>query len=113
MRQQSSDKKEPTLLEEPDRFLVEVAGDVRDRTGDIVEGAVSFARREPKEALIWALAAGYVLRILPLTRIVRFFLVVALGLVKPLSFFFGAIKTYQQLSRLMGGSARSREKAAP
>jgi hypothetical protein len=51
--------------------------------------AVDFARRDPEKALLWALAAGYVLRLLPITRIVGLALTMVELAWKPAVLFFG------------------------
>jgi len=51
--------------------------------------AVDFARRDPEKALLWAVAAGYVLRLLPITRILGLVLSVLQLAWMPVALFFG------------------------
>ena len=51
--------------------------------------AVGFAQRSPEKALLWAVAAGYVLRLLPITRIVSLALTLLQVAWKPAALIFG------------------------
>lgn len=53
------------------------------------EEAVDFAQREPEKALLWAVAAGYGLRLLPITRIVGLALTAVQLTWKPAALYFG------------------------
>jgi len=58
--------------------------------------AVSYTQREPEKALLSALAAGYVLRLLPLAGIVKMFIRLSLALLKPAAFIYGGAKLWQK-----------------
>ena len=73
------------LLAEPDRLLDNAIGKVRDNVDQMRKDAVSYLRREPEKALLSALAAGYVLRSLPVLPIVGLLARVTVGVVKPLA----------------------------
>ena len=57
----------------------------------------AFARRQPEKALLSALAAGYVLRMLPLMGLARFFIRFALCLLKPAAFIYGGAKLWEKV----------------
>ncbi len=59
----------------------------------------SYVREEPLKAVVYAAAAGYVLRILPVGAMVRSFIRVALFAVKPAALVYGAAKAYEVLTR--------------
>lgn len=72
-------------------------GDVKSAVKDRLYDAENYVREEPLQAVAYAAAAGYVLRILPLGAIVRSLVKLSLTAVKPLAFLYGAAKTYEIL----------------
>jgi hypothetical protein len=69
-----------------------------DRAGDAtrkqIRRAEVYTRESPASAIFIAAATGYVLRSLPLFALARLFLRVALVLVRPFIFLFGAASLY-------------------
>ena len=83
---------QPQFLAEPERFLDDAIGKVRENVDQFRKDAVSFVKREPEKALLSALAAGYVLRTLPVLPIVGLLARVTVGVVKPLALSYLAAK---------------------
>ncbi|MDZ4401170.1 hypothetical protein [Prosthecobacter sp.] len=54
-----------------------------------IDQTVAYAHDNPDKALLYALAAGYVLRTLPVTRVLGSVLRVALPLIKPAALCYG------------------------
>lgn len=69
-----------------------LAADLRQRTENLV-------RDEPAKALGLAALAGLLLTILPVGRLLRGLLRLALALAKPALFIFGAMKLYEQFDK--------------
>lgn len=84
-----------SALRDPDRFLQGVATTARADFDRCLGDAAAFARKEPEKALLSALAVGYVLRILPITSIVRLFFRFVLALLKPAIFIYGGAKLWR------------------
>ena len=69
---------------------------LRQRTEDYV-------RDEPTKAVGIALAAGIILTIFPIFRILAGILRLALSLAKPAMLIFGAMKLYEEINKRNGG----------
>ena len=73
--------------------VIEVAlTEVRTTTQRVIDQTVAYAHDHPDKALVYALATGYVLRTLPVTRVLGGILRVALPLIKPAALFYGISK---------------------
>ncbi len=71
--------------------------------------AVEFARREPEKALLWAVAAGYILRLLPILRIVDLALTAVRVAWKPAALFFGGRALWARMQEGSPGSNARKE----
>ncbi|HBJ83009.1 MAG TPA: hypothetical protein DDZ88_03865 [Verrucomicrobiales bacterium] len=70
----------------------EVLTQARTTTRRAVDHAVAYAHDHPDKALLYALATGYVMRTLPVTRVLGGVLRVALPLIKPAAICYGISK---------------------
>jgi hypothetical protein len=86
---------EPTLTQ-PDRFVQETLAEARAQMDRCVTDITSYAQRSPEKALLSALAGGYLLRMLPVTRILGGAIRLGLTLLKPAAFIYGAAKVWQK-----------------
>lgn len=86
-----------SALKEPDRFVQETIAAARAGLDRCVADANDYVRTEPVKALATAAAAGFVLRILPVTRIVNTLLHVTLALLKPAALVYGGAKVWQKM----------------
>jgi hypothetical protein len=77
---------------EPDRFVDDAIEKFRVNAQQLRSDAVSYVKREPQKALLSALAAGYVLRTLPVLPIVGLLARVTVGAFKPLALLYLAAK---------------------
>jgi hypothetical protein len=106
--QNSGPKPRPAVaaaLCDPERFIQETATAVRASFCHRVEDVKDYARQQPEKALLSALAAGYVLRGLPVFRIGSTFLRILVTLAKPVGIVYGAAKVWQKLQ--VAGPAKS------
>lgn len=79
----------------------------RAKAEGMVEDAITYTRQNPARAVLTALAAGYVLKILPASRIIGGLLRAATPLVKPAAFIYGA---YRLATQREPGSANAGKK---
>lgn len=75
---------------------------VKQATGEQIHRAEVYTRESPFAALAIATATGYVLRGLPVRALVGLFLRIALVLVRPFIFIFGAVNLYHFLKEQNG-----------
>lgn len=64
-----------------------------------VQEAKTYIRREPDQAVLWALAAGYVLRMLPLAAILNGLVRLLLVTLRPAILIFGATKVWETVRK--------------
>src|SRR4051794_14017180 len=88
-------------LARPDQFLEESFANAQATVKQYVSDVVEETRRNPERALLWAVGAGYLLRLLPTTRILSGLLRVLFGFVKPAAFLYGMSKLWNQKSTLV------------
>ncbi len=88
-------------LKYPDRFIVENFGAARASVDRTVKDAAAYAKLQPEKALLWAMGAGYVLRMLPLTGILGGLIRLVLGLARPAALIYGAAKVAQKVQPLI------------
>ena len=81
---------------EPAGFFQEFVTTARAGLDRRLESAADYARMEPEKALASALAAGYVLRMLPLNGILRVMLRLGLALLKPAALIYGGAKLFER-----------------
>ncbi len=86
-----------SALRDPDRFVRDSVHAVRASADETIAQATSYARRQPEQALLWALAAGYIMRMLPLVGFLRLLVRIAFGLVKPAVALYGGAKLWERL----------------
>ncbi len=70
----------------------EVLTQARTTTQRAIDQTVAYAHDNPDKALLYAMAAGYVLWTLPVTRVLGSVCRIALPLIKPAAFFYGISK---------------------
>ncbi len=81
---------------QPDRFVQETFDSVRTQAERCLADVTRYARRSPENTILAAVAGGYVLRMLPLTRILGGVSRLALGLVKPAILIYGVAKLWNK-----------------
>jgi hypothetical protein len=67
----------------------------RDQWGEIIGQTEDFVRANPTKALLYGVAAGFVIDRLPIFRLFGFVVRLLLLALKPALFVFGAMKIYQ------------------
>ena len=67
---------------------------LNETAGEQINRVETYTRETPLAALSIAAAIGYAMRSLPLFALARFFLQLALMLVRPFIFIFGAVNLY-------------------
>lgn len=72
----------------PDLMVDEAIAKARDTTVRCLDDVMDYTREHPQQALLSALCAGYVLRMLPTTRVLGGVVQLALPLVMPASFVY-------------------------
>ena len=75
---------------------METVAEARAQIERCVTDISGYAQRSPEKALLSALACGYVLRMLRLTRILSGTIRLALRLLKPAALVYGATKLWQK-----------------
>src|SRR5690348_6384753 len=73
---------------------------------DNVREAEAFVRRDPTKAILWAVGAGYLLRMLPVTAIINAFVRALLAMIRPAALLFGVAKVWDALQAAPQKSAR-------
>jgi len=86
-----------SALREPDRFVQETVAAARTSLDRCRSDLSAYAQLEPEKALLSALAAGYVLRMLPVAGIVRLLVRLVLGLFKPAALVYGGAKVWEKV----------------
>jgi hypothetical protein len=84
-------------LREPDRFLEEILVTARANLERCVGDVAEYARQKPEKALLSAVATGYVLRMLPVTGLLRLFLRFALTLIKPAALIYTGAQFWHKI----------------
>ena len=82
-----------------DGSVEEICAQARARAEAMVENVVTYTRTHPQQALLTAFAAGYVLQIVPTTRLLGGLMRLAAPLVKPALLLFGTAKIIARASR--------------
>ena len=82
-------------LSDPDQFLDQAVERARENAERLRKDAISFVKREPEKALLSALAAGYVLRTLPVVPILGLVARVAVGVFKPVAFSYLVARAFR------------------
>lgn len=80
------------LVVQPSPVIDEMLVQARTTTQRAIDQTVHYARGHPDKAMLYALAAGYVLRTLPVTRVLGGVLRIALPLIKPAAVLYGISK---------------------
>lgn len=80
---------------------------VRSNVTDRFHGAEESVRREPGKALLIAVFAGYVLRLLPIGAIIGAILSIAMTLLRPAILLLGAAKVYEFVQNNQAGERGS------
>ncbi len=91
-----AETREPDIAQ-PDRFVQETLASARAQAERCLDDVTTYARNSPEKALLSAVAGGYLLRMLPVTRILGAFIRFALLLLKPAAFIYGAAKLWQKV----------------
>jgi hypothetical protein len=71
----------------------------RDQFDQVVTQTEEYVRGNPTQSLLYALVAGYILNLLPLSRILGGFVRLLLIAFKPAILIYGATKLYQTAQR--------------
>ncbi len=87
-------------------MLENTLSSARDQVDRCVDDVTSFARREPGKALLSALAGGYLLRMLPVTRILGVLLGLALVILKPAALIYGVATLWRKTRDEVPNSSR-------
>jgi hypothetical protein len=85
-----------SALDNPEGFIAEQFNAARVGADQSVKDVAAYAQLQPEKALLWALGAGYLLRMLPLTGIVGGLVRLLLALLKPAALIYGAAKVWQK-----------------
>lgn len=80
------------ILSDPERYVDDAIEKFRESAQQLRTDVVSYAKREPEKALLSALAAGYVLRTLPVLPIAGLLTRLTVGLFKPMALIYVAVK---------------------
>ena len=86
-----------TALRDPERFIQETATAFRASLDQRLNDVKDYTRQQPEKALLSAVAAGYVLRGLPLVHIGSTFVRILVALAKPVGIVYGAAKVWEKL----------------
>ena len=73
--------------------------DVQQKFSDFHSQGEDFVRENPSQAVLSALAAGFVLRLLPLGAILGALVRVALFALRPAVFIYGAVSLYKHFQK--------------
>ena len=96
-----------SALENPEEFIVANYNAARARVESSVKDAAAYAQIQPEKALLWALGGGYLLRMLPLTGILRALIQVVLTVLKPAALIYGSAKLWQKVQPFVAPSGSS------
>jgi hypothetical protein len=77
----------------------ECCGGLTKCVSDLTTKAQEFAREEPAKAAGLAFAAGLLLTVLPVGRLLAVLLRLAFAMIRPLLFVLGAVKLFEELDR--------------
>lgn len=91
----------PSALENSEGFIAANLTAVRTSLERSVKDAAAYAQLQPAKALLYAVGAGYLLRMLPLSGIVGALIRALLALVKPAALLYGAAKVWQKAQPLV------------
>lgn len=102
-------------MKDPEGFIAENFTAARAGVERSVKDATAYAQLQPEKALMWAVGAGYFLRMLPLMGIVGALVRVLLALLKPAALMYGAAKVWQKAQPFVApnSSADTAKPAAP
>lgn len=79
----------------------------RSAVEDTFRGAETYVRDEPIKAVLWAVAAGYLLRLLPVAAIINAVVRALVAMIKPVAFLYGAAKLWDMLQANASRQANS------
>ena len=96
MKRDDSQATLPSAWKNPDQFIEANFISARSRIEHTVKDATAYAQLYPEKALLWAVGSGYLLRVLPLTGILRALIRILLSLLKPAALIYGAAKFWQK-----------------
>ena len=87
----------PSGLCDPDRLVRDAATAIKGSLEHGLDTVKDYTRNEPERALISALAAGYVIRSLPLASVASSLFSVVFALAKPVAVVLAGAKVWQKL----------------
>ena len=96
-----------SALENPEAFIAENYNAARAGVESSLKDAAAYAQLQPEKALLWALGAGYLLRMLPLASILGALIRVLLTLLKPAALIYGGAKIWQKAQLFVAPSSSS------
>ncbi len=79
----------------PNNFMQGDMSDLKQRMADFQSQTEQYVRDNPTQAVLSAVGAGFVLRLLPLGAILGLIVKLLLSLAKPALFIYGAITVYK------------------
>lgn len=83
-----------TPMKSPEDLIQSTLETARDNVSRCIHDVIAHTQQHPEEALLYALGAGYALRMLPTVRILSGVAGLALRLVKPAVLVYGASKLW-------------------
>ena len=78
----------------PEQFIADQLAALKTNAQRCLDDVVAQTQLHPHQTLLWALGAGYVLRVLPTTRILGGVTGLALALLKPAALIYGVSKLW-------------------
>ncbi len=90
-----SRKTTPSSDRSPERFIADQLAGLKANTQRCLDDVGAQTQLHPHQTLLWALGAGYLLRMLPTTRILAGVTGLTLALLKPAALIYGASKVWQ------------------
>lgn len=87
-------------LRSPEEFIEESLSNLRASVERSVKDVTAYAQRNPERALLWAAGSGFLLRTLPLPRILCALICFLLALLKPAALIYGAAKILEKAKPL-------------
>jgi hypothetical protein len=82
----------------PTNFMNGDMSDLKQRLADFQTQAEEYVRGNPSQAMLSAIGAGFILRLLPLGAIVGMLVRLVLALARPALFVYGAVAVYKHFT---------------
>jgi hypothetical protein len=82
----------------PTNFMNGDMSDLKQRLADFQTQTEEYVRENPSQAVLSAVGAGFILRLLPLGAILGMLVRVAISLARPALFIYGAVAVYKHFT---------------